>query len=326
MKIDCSENMIAAIKEIGIIPLFRSPVKGWSIQDMTAPGCWFEENGSDGVLGPWDWKVDAVNGGGIAYGKFLEGKAAFATAQWYAHLMNWRRSLPKYRMALGERFPARTQSEKLIKYLAPAALDAIKEAGSLGSKELRFICSSALTPYRLSALGAKYKPFLVPAVKKNIMDGVLGFLQMGTWSLVGNIERVYRGPNLAYSGWQIAGNTTPEAIFGEFSHSKDSAPQGWGRYGEAVGDVSAKGGTLTTSRAGAFPELRSGEKMIEMPKDSAPAQNDGAPFWARKFMESADDASPLCVTCSPEQSRETIISHIQSVFPLADRSALEKMI
>ena len=42
------------------------------------------------------------------------------------------------------------------------------------------------------------------------------------------------------------------------------AEQGWGRYGEAVGEVSAEGGTLTTSRAGAFPALRSGARSITM--------------------------------------------------------------
>ena len=275
--IDCSERMIDAIHEHGIIPFFRSPVSGWSVQELTAPLCWFDENGADGVLGPWDWKVDAVNGGDIAYGKFLGGKAAFATAQWYGHLMNWRRSLPKYRMALGERYSARTQSEKLMKYLAPVALNAIKEAGALGSKELRLFCSSSLTPYQLRTLGSKYRPLLTPAVKKNVMDSVIGFLQMGTWSVIGEIERVYRGPDLTYSGWQLASNTTPEGLFGEPSDSL---------HGDAGAPI---------------------------------------PSWARRFMDETD-VSPLSVTCSPEESREMIISHVQSLFPYADRLALEKLI
>ena len=292
--IDCSDRMIDAIHEYGIIPFFRCPVAGWSIQEMTAPGCWFDENGADGVLGPWDWKVDAVNGGGIAYGKFLGGKAAFATSEWYGHLMNWRRSLPKYRMALGERYPVRTQSEKLMKYLAPVALNAIKDAGALGSKELRYICSSALTPYQLRTLGAKYRPLLTPALKKNVMDSVIGFLQMGTWSVIGEIERVYRGPNLTYSGWQLASNTTPEGLFGEPSDNAVSSDE------------------IRPAGSGVCPDGGSGK-------------GDAMPSWASRFMDEAE-VSPLQVTCTPEESRERIISHIQSLFPHADRFTLEKLV
>ena len=87
--------------------------RGWSIEEMTAPGCWFTDEEEGGTLGPWDWKIEAVREGDIAYGKYLGGKAAFATVEWYRELMNWRRSIPKYRMALGESFKASTSSEKL---------------------------------------------------------------------------------------------------------------------------------------------------------------------------------------------------------------------
>ena len=213
-EIDCSQRMVEAVREFGIIPLFRCAVPGWSIQDMTAPGCWFDENGADGILGPWDWKVDCVAEGDIAYGKFLGGKAAFATSEWYRHLMNWRRSIPRNRMAERGRYAAKTNSEKLMKILSPVALDAIREAGSMGSKELRMICSEAITPAQVRSMGRDYKALLTPTVKKNIIDSVLQYLQTGTWIVVGNIERVYRGPNLTYSGWQLAYNTVPEALFG----------------------------------------------------------------------------------------------------------------
>lgn len=216
--------MHQTIHEYGLIPFFRCSVPGWSIQEMTAPGSWFDgEDSEEGVLGPWDWKVDVVRQGDIVYGKFLGGKAAFATVEWYAHLMNWRRSQARYRMALGERFKAVTNSDKLAKTLAPAALSAINEAGSLATKELRTVCAAAVTPGLLRALGAKYKPLLVPSVKKNIMESIMLFLQMGTWSVVGDIQRVYNGPTLSYKGWQISSNTTPEAMFGSPEH--DSAPQ-----------------------------------------------------------------------------------------------------
>ena len=168
--IDSPERMIGVIREYGIIPFFRCDVNGWSIEEMTAPGCWFTDEEDGGTLGPWDWKIEAVREGDIAYGKYLGGKAAFATVEWYRELMNWRRSIPKYRMALEESFMAATSSEKLMKFLSPVALSAIKEAGALEARELRLICSEAVTPAFLRSMGAKYKPLLSPGVKKGIMD------------------------------------------------------------------------------------------------------------------------------------------------------------
>lgn len=212
--IDSPERMIEVIREFGIIPFFRCAVPGWSIEERTAPGCWFTDEEDGGTLGPWDWKIEAVREGDIAYGKFLGGKAAFATVEWYRELMNWRRSIPKYRMALGESFKVSTKSEKMMKFLSPVALSAIKDAGALEARELRLVCSEAVTPSFVRSMGAKYKPLLTPGVKKNIVDSVVQFLQMGTWTVIGDIQRVYRGPDLHYSGWQRASNTTPDEFFG----------------------------------------------------------------------------------------------------------------
>lgn len=209
--IDSPESMVAAIRHFGILPFFRCGIPGWSVEECTAPGCWFFED--DAILGPWDWKIDAVREGDIAYGKFLGGKAAFATAAWYKELMNWRRSQPRWRMALGERYKATAQHDKLMKILSPIALEAIRTAGALEARELRFICAQQLTPAQLRTLGADYRKKLQPSVRKNVMDSIVQFLQMGTWSVIGDFERVYRGPELSYVGWQRASNTTPDELF-----------------------------------------------------------------------------------------------------------------
>jgi len=190
------EAMIAEIRRYGVLPFFKCGVPGWSVEERTAPGCWIFED-DEAVLGPWDWKIDAVREGDIAYGKFLGGKAAFATVEWYRELMNWRRSQPRWRMAVGGRYRATTAHDKLMKRLAPVALAAIREAGALEARELRLICSAH-----------EQAP-----VKKNVMDSIVQFLQMGTWTVIGDFERVYRGPDLTYSGWQRASNTTPDELF-----------------------------------------------------------------------------------------------------------------
>ena len=209
-KIDSPERMTEAIRALGIVPFFKNSVSGWSIEELTDPGCWFT---SSEELGPWDWKIDVVREGNIAYGKFLGGKAAFATVEWYRHLMNWRRSIPRYRMALGEDFPARTASDRLMQLLSPAVLTAIKENGALESSEIRRTCSA-----------------LYPATKKITADNVVSFLQMGTWTVIGDFRRVYRGANLEYSGWQRASNTTPDELFGK--KGSDAGSPFWARMFE----------------------------------------------------------------------------------------------
>lgn len=35
---------------------------------------------------------------------------------------------------------------------------------------------------------------------------------MGTWCIIGDIQREFKGPNLEYSGWQRVSHTTPDAM------------------------------------------------------------------------------------------------------------------
>ncbi len=172
--LNSAESMIQAVRTVGIIPFFRNAVKGFSIQDMTARGYWF--NDPETELGPWDWKIDAVRTGEIAYGKFLlGGKASFATVQWYRELMNYRRAQKKYQ---------------------PEGLDldvfnAIREAGTISPSELR-------------------KSF---KLKKNQIDSIITRLEMDTLVVVGDITRVYRGPDLHYNGWQRSSVCRPDSLF-----------------------------------------------------------------------------------------------------------------
>lgn len=230
--INSAGKMIAAIREIGIIPFFRSPVRGWSIEELTHPDWWFY---SSEELGPWDWKIEAVREGDIAYGKFLSNKAAFATVEWYRHLMNWRRSLPQYRVATGEKFEAKTASARLLKHLSPIALDVIRKRGTLETSELRALCGERLTDYRIRQIGSKYETSLKPAVKKSVMDSVLQFLDMGTWTVIGDFRRIYRGPNLEYTGWQRSSITTPDELFGT-PDTQSAERQFWTKFLEDEND------------------------------------------------------------------------------------------
>ena len=129
-------------------------------------------------LGPWDWKIACVQSGEIAYGKFLwGGKAAFATVEFYRELMNYRRSLPKYQP---------DEAGRLI-------MDAVGENGSITIREVRGL------------LG----------VKKSAADAAIARLENQTRLVIGDMQRVYRGPDLHYNGWQTASFCRPEDLFDE---------------------------------------------------------------------------------------------------------------
>ena len=174
LRISSPEAMTAAIRACGIVPFFENPIAGFSIEEMTPAEFWFD--GEEDSLGPWDWKICAVQTGEIAYGKFLwGGKAAFATAECYRDLLNWRRAQAKYALREGDR----------------QAYEAICAAGSLTTRELRRICG----------------------LKKAQMDAVVTRLEQQTRLVIGDFERVYKGQFLEYSVWQLASLCRPEDLF-----------------------------------------------------------------------------------------------------------------
>jgi hypothetical protein len=177
------EAMIDTITALGIVPFFINCLPGYSIEELTPKECWFDDD-SD-TMGPWDWKIHCLQSGRIAYGKFLlGGKAAFATVEWYRELMNWRRS----------------RKELSPKGLEKDVYEAILEAGTLTMSELR-------------------KRF---GVKKSKMDTIVTHLEYATLVVIGDIQRVYRGPDLHYDGWQRASVCTPEALFSLNETADDS--------------------------------------------------------------------------------------------------------
>ncbi len=164
------ETMHDLILEYGIIAFFENPVPGFSVEDHTSADNWFH----DDFLGPWDWKIECVQSGDIAYGKFLwGGKAAFASVEVYRELMNWRRSRIK---------PSDAEQK---------VLSLMEEQGSISIADIRKL------------LG----------VKKSAADAVMTKLQYQARVVTGDIQRVYRGADLHYNGWQRSSFCAPEALF-----------------------------------------------------------------------------------------------------------------
>lgn len=173
--IDSAESMVAAIRQLGIVPFFGSPIAGFSLHEMTAAGHHIFEMDATLDQTPWDWKISVLEEGDIAYGKFLCGKAAFATLEWYKELRQWRLAQPKYTPD-----PA---GEKILELAAAQ--------GSVSSGDVRRLLS----------------------VNKGKADSFLTRLQMGCRLVTGDIQRVYSGPELEYKGWQRASFCRPESLF-----------------------------------------------------------------------------------------------------------------
>ena len=181
MSIVSAETMYRTIMDYGIIPFFENIIPGYSVEELTPRRYWFD--GEEGILGPWDWKIDCVQSGDIVYGKFLGGKAAFATVEWYRELRAWRRSV----------MPGSSHVMPGSDRASQAILDFIASSGAISIKEVRAL------------LG----------VKKAAADAAITRLQMQCRVVTGDLQRVYRGEDLHYNGWQIASFTTPEALYGQ---------------------------------------------------------------------------------------------------------------
>lgn len=318
-KIDCPERMLEAIRHYGIVPFFRCGIPGWSIEEMTPAECWFM---SSHQLGPWDWKIDVIQSGEVAYGKYLRRKAGFATAEYYGHLLNWRRSQEKYRILAdgdepitsgnpgrqkGRKAPG-TVDDRLNALMAKEALDAIKEHGSLESGELRQLLEERIPAEDRKSVGGHMEKYLLPKIKKTALDFTLQYLEMGCYVLTGDFQRVYRGPNCEYSGWQRAALTTPEALFGTQSQDGNIPPSQNG------GTPSAKDGKSQNSKQPFWVKFIEGDS----PTQASAGASGPASIKAASSSTAATEASAvsaLIPDCTPQESYRILTDSITTFFP-----------
>lgn len=77
----------ALVREIGFLPLFRSNIPGFSVEDLTPRDRWFVK----GVEGPWEWREALADSGQIAYAKVFDKKAGLIAPECYPDFANLRR-------------------------------------------------------------------------------------------------------------------------------------------------------------------------------------------------------------------------------------------
>ena len=85
--IHSKEELIALIKELGILPAFSNHIPGFSVEDCIDPAYWFPAEGE----GFWEWKGPVIRESGFAYGKFFSGRAGYISPELYREFANYRR-------------------------------------------------------------------------------------------------------------------------------------------------------------------------------------------------------------------------------------------
>lgn len=190
MLIDSKESLQAAALRLGLLPFFRGPVPGLSVEELAAPGILFGDGGDD--YGCWDWKGPVIRDQRVAYGKFFRRKAGFVALDLLPHFINFRR----------EAYPVTSGStEEWI-------LQTIRRHEGLTSADLRrMLCAAGDVPMRRHALEAP-----------------LQRLQMGGYLLIADFEYKCSAQGVRY-GWGVALYSTPEIWFGDSLHSASCTPQ-----------------------------------------------------------------------------------------------------
>ena len=170
-----------AVQKLGILPLFRNSIPGFSVEDHATADAWF--SGGEGV---WEWKGPVIRGTGCAYGKFLGNKAVFISREWFPDFANWRRD--------GYDFDARFDDE-LASYKDKALYDLLDENAPILSGELK-----KKGNYRKDG----NKGF----------DAIIGRLQAQCYVIISDFVYLKDKHGNEY-GWGVAEYSTPERLMGD---------------------------------------------------------------------------------------------------------------
>ena len=183
-KIGSDQELIRAIDELGFVPFFENEIKGFSLEEHIARGCWYND-GDNGFWDAWEWKGPVINKAHCAYGKFLGGKAVYISKEWFPDFANYRRN--------GYDFDARYE-DGLASYDDKTLYELLEKNAPILSKPLK-----ALGNYRKGG--------------KKGFDSAIARLQKQCYVIVSDFRYAVDKFGNEY-GWGIAEYSTPEKFFG----------------------------------------------------------------------------------------------------------------
>lgn len=201
--ISSKEQLEKAALDCGILPFFRNKIKGFSVEEMTAPGMLFATDPDE--EGCWEWKGPVIREQTTAYGKFFNRKAGFVSLKLFPHFLNYRRHA----------YPLKADS------MESKILQLVRQNEGLTSTELKALIYGKQPGRRTPA--DLVDIFNKPKVSRHSIEGPLQRLQMGTHLLIADFEYKYTSRGDRY-GWGVALYSTPEIWFGD-SFYVDSSPE-----------------------------------------------------------------------------------------------------
>lgn len=175
------DNLINAVQQMGILPLFQNSLSGFSVEEHVTPAAWFSDE-----PGVWEWKGPVIQEAGCAYGKFFEKKAAFISAEWFPDFANYRRD--------GYDFDARFD-DGLASYKDKQLFDLVDNHAPVLSKTLKREGN-----YRKGGTTG--------------FDTSMNRLQAQGYVVISNFVYMKDRYGKEY-GWGVAEYSTPEKFFGE---------------------------------------------------------------------------------------------------------------
>ena len=228
------DDLAQYINQVGLLPLFRNDIPGFSAEEHTAAEDWFS---GDPDTDPWEWRKIIAERGEIAYGKFFDNRAGFISRKYLPAFVNYRRD--------GYDFDARWEDE----------------LASVRSKKIMDLFSGDQSDRELYSFEVKKLAGFGSGGEKNF-EGVVTRLQMQMYLCVRDFRR-RKNKNGDEYGWGIAVYCLPEHIFGaEFVRSeytedpKDSARKVVCRIKELFPDATDRQIVHALGRSEYMPKLK----------------------------------------------------------------------
>ena len=182
------QDLIAAVREYGILPYFATSIPGFSLEEHCSPWVLFNDTEEN----TWEWKGPVIRETGCAYGKFFEKKAAYVRRDLFLDLANYRRD--------GYDFDAR-YDDGLAKFQDKQLYDLIDENAPVLSKVLR------------QSGGYAYSGRWQKTEGKKGFDTTITRLQEQCYVIISDF--VYTTDKKGNRrGWGVAEYTTPEKFMG----------------------------------------------------------------------------------------------------------------
>ncbi len=83
-----AEDLVAAVEQVGFLPLLPGAVPGFSVYEHTDESAWFS---GDAARCPWEWRYRLAADERLVYGKLFGGKAGYLARAWLPVFAKYRR-------------------------------------------------------------------------------------------------------------------------------------------------------------------------------------------------------------------------------------------